>query len=222
MKIQAAVFKRSPAVHPFTRRHKHSRLPHEAIADKMILLFWMLVFLFCGVFMYLCNQDRMQPAFHALFQAYCESRASDFGVFFFASLLPTFGAGLFLFYLGISPVGTVGIGTLLALRCTTMGSLGAYMALAFGKSGLRAFFYGFFPGRSLALCALFLLSGHALKCSNYLKSCLKRDSSLPNGWFFSYMRICVPGLLMTIAATVSDILLQPVLANVLSSSFSSY
>ena len=221
MRIQAAVFKKSPAIHPFARRQKSSRFPREAMADKMILLFWMLIFLFCGVFMYTCNQDRMQPSFQAFFQAYCESRTSDFGVFFFASLLPTLGAGLVIFYLGISPLGAVGIGSLLVLRCTAMGSLGAYMALAFGKIGLRAFFYGFFPGRSLALCALFLLSGHALRCSKYIKSCLKRDSSLPNGWFFSYMRVCIPGLLMTIAAAVSDIFLQPVFAKELIA-FSSY
>ena len=208
MKIQAAVFKKPSFAHPVRRKFRPKTRRTQHTAERLILLGLMLLALFGGAVIYLAFQSGMQQEIASYYQAYCDAVEAPFMLRLSASLLPALGAGFLLLYLGTSPFGVWGVLGFLALRCAATGSVAAFLVHSGGAAGIRAYFFGLFPGRALALAALFLLSGHAIKCSVSLKSCLKRDSSAEPSWFVSYLRACLPALTLLCAASLTDALLQ--------------
>ena len=208
MKIRAAIIGAPKLRRPVRRPIRMNRRKPETPLLRLLLLALMVASLFGGAVLYLLFAASMQPQLAAVYDVYCAmQRASDWSRFCTA-LLPTVGTGLLVVYLGVSPVGAFAVVPVVSLRCAAIGSVAAYLVKETGKPGLTAYFAGLFPGRALALGALFLLSVHALRCSGYLKSCLKRDSMKDETWALSYIRACLPALGMLVAAAFLDTALQ--------------
>ena len=208
MKIQAAFIGKPKLRRPIRKNVRKPRSKPESPGLQLLLLFLMLASLFGGAILYLLFSSSMQPQLAAVYDVYSAMHDSSWCMRFCASLLPTAGTGLLVVYLGVSPAGAWTLLPLVSLRCAAMGSVAAYLVKTNGKQGLTAYFAGLFPGRAVAFGALFLLCIHALRCSKYVKSCLKRDSLKDENWTFSYIRACLPALLLLLLAAVLDTSLQ--------------
>lgn len=208
MKIRAAIIGKPAFRRPVRRNPGRNRSKPETPGLQLLLLSLMVASVFGGAALYLLFASSMQPQLAAVYDVYCAMRDEAWFTRFCAALLPTAGTGLLVVYLGVSPAGAFAVLPLVSLRCAAMGSVAAYLVKTNGKPGLTAYFTGLFPGRALALGALFLLVVHALRCSRYIKSCLKRDSLKDENWAFSYLRACLPALLLLVAAALLDASLQ--------------
>lgn len=208
MKIRAAVISKPKLHRPVRNSVRFKRNKTETPGLQLLLLGLMVTSLFGGAVLYLLFSVSMQPQLAAVYDVFCTMYDASWFIRLCAALLPTAGTGLLIVYFGVSPVSAFAVLPLVSLRCTAMGCVAAFLVKEFDKQGLTAYFAGLFPGRAVAFGALFLLSVHALRCSRYIKSCLKRDSLKNERWAVSYIRACLPALLMLVGAALLDASLQ--------------
>ena len=205
MKVHAALIKRPHHRHTYpSKKHVNeakNRLPYGAIALGSILSG-----LFCGVLFQSLFPAKMSSDLLERLSEYLKAQNVSFGSVLWSGLLPSVGLGLFILYLGASPVGSPVIAALLWLRGCAVGALAAFLASAEPR-GLLFYFACQFPAKALQLTGLFLVSRRAIQLSFYYKSCLKRDSFHPEPILRRYLISCLPGLLLLFASVAADAVL---------------
>ena len=206
MKVQAALIRNQHA--PISLHKKKPRTASPKTDWQPMLSFGCLLLgLFFGVALFTLQTERFLLPLKQYIDVFLSAANAAFFVRWRSALLPTVCFGLILMYLGVSPIGTAAILPLLLLRAASVGLLGAFLKEAYPTGGLAFFYVCLFPSKALQLIGLFLLSKSALKCSGYIKSCLKTDNTHPVA-FFSYGLACLPGLCCLALASLTDVFLQ--------------
>ena len=206
MKVQAVLVAK-----PRKRRlafRGNARLPRRKAFGKLrvLLLCFMVLSLFGGVLLFSQNRSVMTSAFRSYYEAFDASLSATFAARLAASLLPGAGAGLLIWYFGLSPAGTAAVLPLLSARCLALGALSAWLVKN-EQGGAAVYFCRLFPAKSLQLCGLFLLAYCACSCSRYFKSCLKQDSFRDKDWFLSYLKAGLPGMGLLVLSAFCEVLL---------------
>lgn len=146
---------------------------------RLLLSGVLLIGFVCGVGLYLCFGAVFESTLFSRFVRF-ESQAQSTSFF---ECFSGFGMQALLLWavtalLGTSPVGAWLIHALSFFKCAGIGTLAAFFARSFGKSGVGYYFLTVFPGKILFFIGLLFLYETGVKASFRVRRALKGEGAL--------------------------------------------